>query len=111
MSVPKNCTNEQLVDAVKKMIVEAVNTLYGDNKDEKYIKIVNLIMMRVRGALAELSKEVEEKNAENFDADKITEKLSTLLSDLVEKNEKKRDEEHFNKLKEMYDSVMSCIND
>ena len=52
VSVPKNCTNEQLADAVKKMVIESVNVLYGDNTEEKYIKIVNLIMLRVRGALS-----------------------------------------------------------
>ena len=63
VSVPKNCTNEQLADAVKKMLIESVNALYGDSKEEKYVKIVNLIMLRVRGALQKLAEEVEEKNA------------------------------------------------
>ena len=38
-------------------------------------------------------------------------KLSSKLSDLIEKNANRRDEEHFSKLKEMYDAVMQCIQD
>ena len=110
VSVPKNCTNEQLADAVKKMVIESVNVLYGDNTEEKYIKIVNLIMLRVRGALSQLAEEVEKK-AESFDAESIVDKLSSKLSDLIEKNANRRDEEHFSKLKQMYDAVMQCIQD
>lgn len=45
------------------MLIESVNALYGDSKEEKYVKIVNLIMLRVRGALQKFAEEVEEKNA------------------------------------------------
>jgi len=37
------------------MLIEAVNKLYGDSKDKKYVKIVDMMMMRARGALDELN--------------------------------------------------------
>ena len=60
VKVPEKCTNEQLADAVKQMLIESINKLYGNNKDKKYIKIVDMIMMRIRGALSEFNKNIQE---------------------------------------------------
>lgn len=55
VKVPAKCTNEQLADAVKQMLIESVDKLYGTNKDKKYVKLVDMIMMRIRGALDKLN--------------------------------------------------------
>lgn len=34
------------------MLVDSIKTLYGTNKDLKYVKIVDMIMLRIRGALS-----------------------------------------------------------
>ena len=112
VKVPDKCTNEQLTDAVKQMLVEAVNKLYGDSKDKKYVKIVDMIMMRVRGALAKLNEQIQEaqeENAKSLDIDELVSKLSKSLEKLIEENEKKRDEDTSKKLQELYDVVNDLV--
>ena len=112
VKVPEKCTNEQLADAVKQMLIESVNKLYGSNKDKKYIKIVDMMMMRMRGALSELNEkiqEVQEENAKSLDTDELVSKLSKSLTEFIEENDKKHDEDPSKKLQELYDVVNELV--
>jgi len=55
IKVSSKASNSELASAIQQMISEAVVALYGNNTDKKYIKIVDLIMLRIRGALEKLN--------------------------------------------------------
>ena len=54
--VQSSSKNKQLINDIKKIVSSAVISLYGNAQtDDKYIKIVNLIMLRIEAALADLT--------------------------------------------------------
>jgi hypothetical protein len=45
-----------MLEAFKQVEAAAVDLIYGTSKDDKWQKLINLIMLRFRAALDELSK-------------------------------------------------------
>ena len=102
-------TNEELCEAVKEMLVQAVNVLYGDKKQLKYIKIVDMLMMRVRGALAKAVEQVQEHISDSIDNSQLAIQVQKVIAEIVEKHEASRDEDYDKKLQELYDAVIQEI--
>ena len=109
VKVSSKCTNEELNNAVSQMLVSAVDALYGDSKDYKYIKIVDMIMLRIRGALSQLNDQIQKQNAEALNSSTIVSEMSESLSELIQKSSKKSDEQHLNAVKKIYDAIIQKI--
>lgn len=52
VKVSAKCGNDELLNAVKTIVSSSVKILRGKASDDRYRNIVDLIMLRVRGALA-----------------------------------------------------------
>ena len=63
VKVDAKCTNAELLEAIKTVVSESVDTLRGTKADDKYRNIVNMLMLRVRGALAKTIEEISENSA------------------------------------------------
>ena len=108
--VSSKCTNEELCDAVKQMLVASTEALYGDNKDEKYVKIVNLIMQRVREALAQLNDQIKSQS-QDIDADEFTQKLAESFQKTLQKNSKKTsDKQHEKLFQQLYNDIVKNLD-
>lgn len=83
VKVAKNCSQSELFDAIKKIVAESVKILRADCTDDKYKNIVNLIMLRVRGALQKTIEDVEEALPE-IDIDKIVENISRNVKSKID---------------------------
>ena len=60
-----------------------MTVLRGTNADDKYRNIVDMLMLRVRGALAETIKELE-SNEVDIDASEIAENVSEAAIELIQ---------------------------
>ena len=68
--------HKQLFNDIKELIKNAINCIYGTAQTEdKYVKIVNLIMLRIQGALETL----------NIDNELIIENIQKTISDCLAK--------------------------
>lgn len=59
ITVDAKCSNQELFEKIKELVSKSILILYGSKADEKYVKIVNLIMLRVRGALSKVNENTE----------------------------------------------------
>lgn len=60
-----------------------MTVLRGTNADDKYRNIVDMLMLRVRGALAETIKELE-SNEVDIDTSEIAENVSEAAIELIQ---------------------------
>ena len=60
-----------------------MTALRGTNADDKYRNIVDMLMLRVRGALAETIKELE-SNEVDIDTSEIAENVSEAAIELIQ---------------------------
>ena len=60
-----------------------MTALRGTNADDKYRNIVDMLMLRVRGALAETIKELE-NNEVDIDTSEIAESVSEAAIELIQ---------------------------
>ena len=60
-----------------------MTVLRGTNADDKYRNIVDMLMLRVRGALAETIKELE-SNKVDIDTSEIAENVSEAAIELIQ---------------------------
>ena len=60
-----------------------MTALRGTNADDKYRNIVDMLMLRVRGALAETIKELE-SNEVDIDASEIAENVAEAAVELIQ---------------------------
>ena len=86
LSINEKSTNQDAYNAmcasIREMLTQAVDVIYGDEKQKKYIKIVDMLMLRIRGALQKLNEQNEKK------IDEVNEKLETVLESFHAKIEK-----------------------
>jgi len=60
VKVNAKCSNAELFDAIKRIVAASVTALRGTNADDKYRNIVDMLMLRIRGALAKTIEQIEE---------------------------------------------------
>ena len=86
LSINEKSTNYDAYNAmcasIREMLTQAVDVIYGDEKQKKYIKIVDMLMLRIRGALQKLNEQNEKK------IDEVNENLETVLESFHAKIEK-----------------------
>lgn len=98
-----------ICSSIKQMLEQAISALYGDQKQKKYIKIVDMLMLRIRGALQKLY----EQNAQKLD--EVNEKINDALDNMsasfkkiIDENDKKS---NALKLQEIQKALFQAINE
>lgn len=88
VKVSAKCGNDELLNAVKTIVSDSVRILRGNAADDRYRSIVDLIMMRVRGALAFAVDQIKAATSD-FDQDTI---ISDVKDGVVKFLEEKYDQ-------------------
>lgn len=83
IKVSPKCSNAELLEAIKSIVAQSVFALRGIAADDKYRNIVDMLMLRVRGALAETIKELE-SNEVDIDTSEIAENVSEAAIELIQ---------------------------
>ena len=108
----KKATPDDITSAVRDMIAQAVDLLYGDPKDKKYTKIVDMLMMRIRGALQALNDAVQSSAEQSAEAMSQTlDKIASSFTKTLQKQDEASQKSHQDQLNEMLNIVMQHIDE
>ena len=83
IKVDAKCTNAQLLDAIKQIVSYSVVALRGNNTDDKYRNIVDMLMLRVRGALSNAVDEIQ-SGQQTIDNDALVKSISSTVIECIE---------------------------
>lgn len=85
IKVKPNCSNDELLDAIKSIISEAATQLRSNNTDDKYRNIVDMLMMRVRGALMLVTQHIDSslEQLQQIDQSEFIENTSTNIINAI----------------------------
>lgn len=83
VKVDKKCSNEELFAAIRQIVSESVIQLRGTNTDDKYRNIVDMLMLRIRGALAETIEQLEDDTS-SVDTSEIAQDVADATVELIE---------------------------
>lgn len=89
-NIPEKASNKELFESIKILIQQAIQTIYSDaSSDDKVIKVVDLIILRVRGALIDYNKQLQTDILENLEL-KINEFITKNTSNLNQNNQQNK---------------------
>ena len=108
VKVDAKCTNAELLEAIKTVVSESVDTLRGTKADDKYRNIVNMLMLRVRGALAKTIEEISENSA-SVDYSQMTQDIVDSTTKFLEDHYAAAKEENQQKLDELCSTIVAAI--
>lgn len=83
VKVSPKCSQKELFDAIKKIVAESVRLVRADSTDDKYRNIVDMLMLRIRGALAATIEEIEENNS-TVDTDALVEEIVKNVTSFID---------------------------
>lgn len=94
ITVGEKCSNQELFEKIKELVSKSILILYGTKNDEKYVKIVNLIMLRVRGALSKIDANLNTASEQQQDIlKKAVEDITKYIDDEQASTHKDIDDE------------------